>query len=160
MNRFFPQVRSQLFRAVFAVGAIALLGWGACFAGSVAYRRWHSVKWRGERDAIWNVIDSWEQGDRPPGVNANAWREFCVSFYNVCGNALQYDDTSLEQIRRVRADCEANSREPVTAETFDWLWERLRDHLGPKGLHSLKGIGELFYRESRQWIRPVQPAAP
>jgi hypothetical protein len=75
-------------------------------------------------------------------------------------NSLLDRRDAIEQIRRARADFEAESREPVTAETFDWLWERLHHHLGSKGVHSLQGIGELGYRVGRQWIRPVQPAAP
>jgi hypothetical protein len=95
-------------------------------------------------------------------VTANVWEEFLGTFHNVVGNGIQFDDTSLAQLRQIRAEFEAIDKEAITADSFDQLYDQVYEHVGPKGKRWLgKGhSGRIGYDAYRQWIRPVQPAAP
>jgi hypothetical protein len=162
MNRFFPQIRSRACRVVLAVVAVSLLVLGTGMVGAGGYRSWHWVKWKAEWVRIDEFVDSWKQGARPSGVKLDTWEYFIGMFYTTMGNGTQFDDTSLAQLRQIRAACEAIDKDSIIADTFDGLYGRVYEHVGPKGKKWLgKGhSGRVTYDDSRRWIRPVQPAAP
>lgn len=162
MNRLTSWIRSRVLRFVLVVVAVSVLVLGTGMIGAGGYRHWHYMQWYAERDRVWEIIDSWEQDARPDGVTVNAWQEFIATFHNVVGNGIWPNDTSLAQLRHIRAEFEAADKESITADTFDELYERVYEHVGPKGQRWLGKGSSLhnIYTDSRKWIRPVQPAVP
>ena len=162
MNRLIPWIRSRVFRFVLAVVAVLVLVLGTGMVGAGGYRHWHWLKWKAELGRIDEIVDAWQQDARPAGVTVNSWEEFVKAFYSILFNGIQFDDTSLAQLRQIRAEFEAVDKEAITADSFDELYDQVYEHVGPKGKRWLgKGhSGRIGYDAYRQWIRPVQPAAP
>lgn len=162
MNSLNPWLRSLTSRLVLAFLSVSFLILGTGMVGAGGYRHWHWVKWKAEWARIDEIVDSWKRGARPSGVKLATWEEFIGVFSATMVNGIQFDDTSLTQLRQIRAACEAIDKDSITADTFDELYEWVYEHVGPKGKRWLgKGhSGRIMYDDSRTWIRPVQPAAP
>lgn len=124
--------RSRLVRRLLVIGALMA---GAYGVGLVAWWGCDAWQWRAfsrEREAIKACVTAW--GDEPPAhIDPHTWRGVVITLHNLVGNlCFSPSHVSTDEMRRLRAELEAKSREPITVETLDWLWWRL-GKTGPHG---------------------------
>lgn len=141
---------------VWLVALSALVGGGGLGLGlgGWAYDVWQWRIFAGQRNAMQEIVEAWEHHP-PPGVEPATWREVVVVSYNALGNVcFSPNHVSLAEMRRLRADVEAKSREPITLQTLDWLWWRL-GQTGPHGAEYTTRLLPLW-EETREWVLAVE----
>jgi len=134
---------------VIGAGMAGVLGLG--LAVWWGYDTWQWRAFSGQRDAINACVDSWRENP-PAQIDRHIWQEVVTTVHNALGNVcFTPNEISIEEMRRLRAEVETKSREPITAETLDWLWWRL----GKTGPHGAKYVTQMqpLWDETREALR-------
>jgi hypothetical protein len=145
-------VQSRIVARLLVIGALMAGGLGVGLGVWWGYGAWQWRAFFEERHAINASVNSWRD-NAPAQIDRHIWQEVVTTLYNALGNVcFTPNEISIDEMRRLRAEVEGKSREPITVETLDWLWWRL----GKTGSHGAEYIRQMqpLWDEAREALRP------
>ena len=125
-----PNARLSIVLAIVAAVLLGVLGigWGA----RTGYEVWTGRAFAAEDKAIDAILKRWEKS-APADIDPHVWREVVVVVSNATGNVcFTHHQVPVAEMRRLRAEIEAQDRQPITLDTLGWLYHRL-GQTGPEG---------------------------